>query len=194
MVGATRGLALAPTALAPKLGKFYGVAALFAWRTKGKANSFVLVFTDDDDVEVFRAEVNGDEYRYSPGAAHLKPGKNYAWMVQVNPPLFGATPSQPAGLVVVSDKERADIENALAQISSSDAYQAALARAKVFTDHRLWYNALGAYADLIARYPDRAELYEQRGMIYAQLEVTKELAEKNFARADELQAKEKAQH
>lgn len=187
MVGATRGLAQAPTALAPQLGKFYGAGALFAWSTKGKAKSFVLVFTDETGAEVFRAEVSGVDYRYPPDAAHLQPGKTYFWMVQINPPLFGANPSVPAGLVVVPDKEHAQIKKALEELPNTDTYRAALGRAKVFTEHRLWYDALGAYSDVIARYPDRAELYEQRGMIYAQLEVTKELAEEDFARAEELQ-------
>jgi tetratricopeptide (TPR) repeat protein len=188
MVGATRGLAQAPTALAPELGKFYGAGALFAWSTKGKAKSFVLVFTDQTGAEAYRAEVSGAEYRYLSDAAHLQPGKTYFWMVQVNPPLFGANPSEPAGFVVVSDSERTEIEKALANLPKGDPYKTALARAKLFTEHRLWYDALGAYTDAIARYPDHAELYEQRGMIYAQLEATREQAEEDFARADELKA------
>ncbi len=186
MVGGTRGLAQPPIALAPQLGRFYGANALFAWSTKGKAKSFVVVFTDETDAEVFRAEVSGAEYRFPPDAALFQPGKTYFWMVQVNPPLFGANPSEPAGFVVVSDSERKEIVKALSKLQRNDPYKAALARAKIFTEHRLWYDALGAYTEAIARYPDRAELYEQRGMIYAQLAATKELAETDFARADEL--------
>ncbi len=55
---------------------------------------------------------------------------------------------------------------------------------QIFTDHRLWFDALGAYDDLIAKYPDRPELYDQRGAIYAQIPATKSLSEADFARAD----------
>lgn len=82
--------------------------------------------------------------------------------------------------------QRGEIERDLAKVSSSDDYARGLGRARVFTEHRLWYDALAAYADLIARYPERAELYDERGSIYAQLEVTQKLAEADFARAEEL--------
>jgi hypothetical protein len=39
---------------------------------------------------------------------------------------------------------------------------------------------------LIGEYPEHPELYDERGMIYAQIPGTQELANKDFARADEL--------
>ena len=76
----------------------------------------------------------------------------------------------------------------LAAAALVDPYQVGLKWARAFRDRRLWYDALDAYSGLIARYPERAELYEERGTIYAQLEATKALADGDFARADELAA------
>jgi hypothetical protein len=41
-----------------------------------------------------------------------------------------------------------------------------------------------AYSDLIAKYPDRENLYEMRGTLYDQLPETESLADADFARAN----------
>lgn len=87
---------------------------------------------------------------------------------------------------VVSSSQREEIEKALAQIPAIDLYRRDVARARVFTDHRVWYDAIAAYSELITRFPARGELYEQRGKIYAQTQATKALSEKDFKRADEM--------
>ena len=79
-----------------------------------------------------------------------------------------------------------EIRAELDTLRGLEPYTAGLARARLFLRHRVWYDAIAAYTDLIEAYPYRAELYEERGMIYAQLDVTQELAEADFARADEL--------
>ena len=86
----------------------------------------------------------------------------------------------------MSPEEQAEIEKALTQSTAKDPYDSGVARAKIFTNHRLWYDTIGAYTDLIAHYPEHAELYEQRGAIYAQLAATKPLADEDFIKADEL--------
>ena len=58
-------------------------------------------------------------------------------------------------------------------------------RAQIFTDHRLWFDAVEAYSHLIKRYPYNAAYHEKRGEIYDQLSVTSALAEEDFAMADE---------
>jgi hypothetical protein len=188
-VGATRGFPQ-PQALAPYLGKLYGASALFAWSYPGKARDFILRITDEKEAEVFHAEVSGTAYRLPETAPRLEPDKSYSWTVEVTPALFGTNPSEPVEFVEVSQAERREIEKSLKKIKGRDPYQAGLARAKVFTDHRLWYDAIGAYTELISRYPERAEPYEQRGTIYAQIDATEPLAEQDFARADELEMKQ----
>lgn len=185
VVGATRGLPQ-PVALAPRLGKVYGLNPALAWSFAGKADKFVLILTDVAQIELFRREVTGTQYQYPADAPLLEPGKTYFWTVQSPLGVLGATSSAPVGFVVVSAAQRDEIERALAQIAAADAYARDESRARVFTDHRLWYDAISAYSELIARHPNRAELYEQRGMVYVQLDATKPLAERDFARADKL--------
>lgn len=185
VVGATRGLPQ-PVALAPRLGKVYGLTPVFAWSFEGKAAKFIWILTDTTPSEPFRKEVTGTQFQYPAEAPALEPGKTYFWTVQSPLGMLGATTSAPVGFVVVSAAQRAEIEKALAQIAAADPYERDLARARVFTDHRLWYDAIAAYTDLIARFPDRAELYEARGMIYSQLDSGKSQAEADFSRADKL--------
>jgi hypothetical protein len=183
VVGATRGFT-SPDPLAPQRGKLYGASALFEWHYEGKGRGFLITFLDEEDNEVFRAETTGKQYLLPATPQRFQPGKTYAWQVLITQPLIGANPSEPVEFVAVSDAERAEIEKALAAIPKGDEYSTGLARARVFTRHRVWFDAIGAYTALIAKFPDRAELFEERGAIYAQLDITKPLAEADFARAD----------
>ncbi len=183
--GATRSMGV-PTALAPRLGEAYGTNPLFAWSHEGQARRFVFIVWNDTQEEVYRAQVPDKSFRYPPDAPPLEPGKAYSWTVAASAALLGAPPSAPVGILVVSFPERESIQEELARIGQEDPYAQGLERARVFTRHRVWYDAIAEYTDLIARYPDRAELFEERGMIYAQLQVTQALAEADFAHADEL--------
>jgi hypothetical protein len=185
VVGATRGLPR-PVALAPRMGKLYGSGPTFVWSYAGRERNFVFILRDDAQQEVYRAEVTGTSYQYPASAPALEPGKTYLWTIELASTTILSSPSAPAGFLVVAPAQREEIKRALGQIQDPDPYQAGLARARLFTDHRLWYDALATYAELIARYPDRGELYEERGMIYAQLDDTRPLADQDFAKADDL--------
>lgn len=187
-LGATRGgSSRLPILLAPELTRYYGAAPLLSWLYPGRSDGFEIEFHDEEDNEMFRQQVKGTQFRFSDRVPKFADGKTYYWSVQSFPPLLEPSFSNVAGLVVVSSDERKQIEQELAQ-TAADGYGDSVARAEVFTRHRLWYDALGAYTDLIARFPDRAELYEKRGMIYAQIEITKPLADADFGRADELKS------
>jgi len=171
--------------LAPRLGKMYGAKPLFAWNYKGQAREFTFVLRDDQRAEMLREKVAEKEYRPWTGALpQLKTAKLYSWEIEFSGQL---EPSPTARFTVVSAEERAAIEQALARVANSDDYQGALARARVYTEHRLWYDAIGAYTNLIGRYPGRAEAYNERGGIYEQLEITKRLADRDFSRAEEIE-------
>ena len=190
MLGATRGGASRlPLLLAPDLAKFYGSSPLFAWLYPGRTEGFEIVLRDDDDNDTLSQQVSTAEFRLKDAVSRFQPGKTYYWSVRPVPSLMESKFSQAAGFVVVADSERQQIEKELAAISQADTYAAGTARARVLMNHRLWYDAIGAYGDLIRQFPDRAELYEERGTIYAQIEVTKAQADADFARADQLQAK-----
>ncbi|HYX70776.1 MAG TPA: DUF928 domain-containing protein [Terriglobales bacterium] len=189
VTGATRGFP-EPAALAPRLGKVYDTRPVFQWSYPGKLRTFAFVLKGDDGQERFRAEVEGTSYRYPESAPALEPGKTYFWTVEATT-LLGVQPSAPVGFVVVSEDGRKEIAEGLGKIPAGDAYAGGLARAQLLTDHRLWYDALAAYSEMIGKYPDKAELYEQRGTIYAQVTATQGLSDQDFAKADALERKGK---
>jgi len=189
VVGATRGMPHL-VALAPRLGKLFGTNPTFSWSHEGPTEKFVIVLSDDSQAEIFRADVDGAQFRYPTRAPALQPGKIYFWSVAPTGSFAGFNSSDPSGLSVVSTEQQQEIERKLAQYPGA-SYEAGLARAGVFTDYRLWYDALTALTDLIEQYPDRAELYELRGTIYAQLDCTRGLAEADFSRAEEAKIKMK---
>jgi hypothetical protein len=78
------------------------------------------------------------------------------------------------------------VQSALAPISGH-GLQDQLRRAQIFEDARLWYDAVAAYSDVIAKFPDQAAAYERRGEIYDQIPETRELARADFANAEKLQ-------
>src|SRR5271154_492176 len=181
MFGGSRGASFpSATLYAPKLAKFHGGDALFQWASEGKNDGFVLLITDEDETQIVKQPVKDSHYELPSGQNKLHAGETYYWRVQVLP---SVTAGDSLGIRVVSAAERQAIDKALAAVHGADAYQTGLMRARIFTDHRLWFDALGAYTELIAKYPDRAELYEQRGKIYAQVDATSKLADADAARA-----------
>jgi len=187
VVGAARGSA-PPVVMAPRLGRVYGDRPTFEWRDAAQPSAFAFTLTDESQEEVYRAEAPKPLLAYPADAPRLEPGRTYFWTVQAASGLFAA-PSPPAGLLVLAGSQRQEVDRALAAVTATDPYEKARARARVFTDRRLWYDAVAAYSDLIARFPDRPELYEERGTIYAQLEATQALADEDFARAEKLKAR-----
>ncbi|MGH9531402.1 MAG: DUF928 domain-containing protein [Terriglobales bacterium] len=186
VAGGTRGEP-SPVPLAPRLGKLYGANPTFAWSFEdGSHKQFLVIVWDDAQNEVWRADVAGFRYRYPREAPPLEPGKTYFWTVELPAGVLGGLPSAPAGLLMLSREQRAELEARLHETKNPDAFREGLACAQAFTDARLWYDALATYGDLIKRFPDKAQLHEARGAVYAQLEATRALAEQDWARADEL--------
>jgi Domain of Unknown Function (DUF928) len=182
MLGGSRTAAI-PSAvlLAPHRAKFLGQSATFDWSFTGHNEGYVLSITDEDETQLVHLQLKEPHFRFDVPATKFRPGQTYYWRVQVLPnPLA----SEPLEFEVISVEEQQAIANAIAAIPSTDPYRSALAKAQILTDHRLWFDALGAYDDLIAKYPDHSELYDQRGAIYAQIPATKSLSETDFARAD----------
>jgi hypothetical protein len=184
MLGGSRSVAVpSATLLAPYRAKFYGASAEFSWSFAGHTEGYLLVVTDEDETQIIREQVKAPHYRINSLPKNLQPGETYFWRVQVLPNTLA---SEPLEFVTVSAEERNAIDRAIAAIPAGDSYQAALVRARILVDHRLWFDALGAYNELIAKYPDRSELYEDRGTIYAQIPVTKPLSDADLARATQL--------
>jgi hypothetical protein len=181
MLGGSRSTAVpSATLLAPKRAKFYGASALFSWTFTGHNEGYVLIITDEDEAQLEKHQTKEAHLLLDASKAKFLPGETYYWRVQVLPNTLA---SDALEFVVVTAAEKAAIDKEIAAISTGNAYDSALARARVFVDHRLWFDALGAYDDLIAKNPNRTELYEDRATIYAQLPVTKPQSDADLAKA-----------
>jgi hypothetical protein len=166
--------------LAPKRAKFYGQSAEFSWTFAGHNEGYMLIVTDEDETQLVHQQLKETHFRIDPSTAKFQPGQTYYWRVQVLPnPLA----SEPLKFEVIPAEEQQAIAKAIAAIPTTDPYQSALARARIFVDHRLWFDALGAYADLIVKNPDHRELYQERSAIYAQIPATKSQSESDCAQA-----------
>jgi len=175
--------------LAPKMTRFYGLSPLFRWSGAPGKDGFEVAVFDENGQEILRRRVRESHYRPQASQPVFEEGKTYSWSVRPIPDTANAVPCEAAFQVLVG-KEHRQVEKELASISSPDRYEFELVRAQILTNHRLWYDAIGAYSALIERFPDRAEPYEKRGSIYAQLDETKPLGDADLARADELKAQE----
>jgi hypothetical protein len=186
VTGQTRGGPRGPILMAPRLGKIFGSNPVFEWDYHGH-EGLVFVLSDDQHREIFRAPVNGRRYSYPGDAPKLTPGKTYFWTVYAEL----TAPATSAGFIVLADEQRSQVEERLAAIAGSDPYQVELARARLFTEYRLWYDAIAIYTDLISRFPHEPIIYEERGTIYAQLPITKGLSRQDLARSDKLQMEDR---
>jgi hypothetical protein len=91
--------------------------------------------------------------------------------------------SDSALIVIAGGPEREQIEAALAAIAQTgDAGDRA--RAQVYFDKRVWYDAAEAYSILIAAHPEDSELHRMRGTLYDQVPATEALADEDFAAAN----------
>ncbi|MGA2848673.1 MAG: DUF928 domain-containing protein [Terracidiphilus sp.] len=178
--GASRGAGQKLALYAPHKARIYTLRPSFSWQGDPGAE-YKLHIQDVTGTFAWNREVNGTSLAYPADAPPLLPGGTYLWRVDPVSPLLGPPPPA-AMIIVIGASERAQLESAMSQISGDD-FDADVARAKVFFDKRLWYDALTAYSDLIAKYPNRSNLYEMRGTLYDQLPETESLADADFARA-----------
>ncbi len=109
----------------------------------------------------------GGHFTYPDSAPALQPGATYKWSVQ---PTIGGPAS--ASFLILGGADRDAVAAALVRAHPSADPDAA--KAKVFMDMRVWFDALAAYSNLIERYPARAEFYKTRADLYDQLPETPE--------------------
>lgn len=165
----------------PHRAKLYTLTPTFSWRSAVHTKAFVFRLYDPDGDVGYEARTPEFSLQYPASAAALEPGQTYVWNVLAGLGLLGGG-SLTAEFTVLSPGERAALEKKLA---GADAMK----RAAIFTDNRLWYDAIQAYTELIAQHPDMADLYEKRGNIYDQIPATQDLAQADFEKAEELRAK-----
>jgi Domain of Unknown Function (DUF928) len=175
--GASRGIG-AVQLFAPDKGLAYSLHPTFQW-SGTPDTKYKLHMEDLADHASFDVTVEGTSFTYPETAAALKPGNTYSWSVQPEIDIMGGT-SDSALIVIAGGAERDAIAAALAAITQTgDAGDRA--RAQVYFDKRVWYDAAQAYSILIAAHPDDAELHRMRGTLYDQVPATQKLADQDFA-------------
>ena len=175
--GASRGIG-AVQLFAPDKGLAYSLHPTFQW-SGTPDTKYKLHMEDLADHASFDVTVEGTSFTYPETASALKPGNTYSWSVQPEIDIMGGT-SDSALIVIAGGAERDAIAAALAAITQTgDAGDRA--RAQVYFDKRVWYDAAQAYSILIAAHPDDAELHRMRGTLYDQVPATQKLADQDFA-------------
>ena len=189
--GGTRGGLPSPLLYAPRRGKSYTTTPTFYWNGSDERNDFKLTVYDSDDKVVYEATVHGKSFTYPSSAPGLKRGGTCSWTVQRDGTIM-AEPAQPVEFMLLSPEERNPIDQALREIVG-DSLEEQIKRAEIFVNARLWYDSVAAYSALIDNFPGHAELFNRRGEIYDQISVTRDLADNDFRRAEELrrQARQK---
>ncbi len=177
--GASRGIG-AVTLFAPNKGLAYSLHPTLQW-SGSPDTKYKLEIEDLAAHTTFNVTVEGTSFTYPETAAPLKPSNTYSWKVAPEVELMGGS-SDSVLMVIVGGAEREQIAAALAAITQT-AEGGDRARAQVYYDNRIWYDAVQAYSILIASHPQDAELHRMRGNIYDQVEVTQKLANQDFAAA-----------
>jgi hypothetical protein len=177
--GASRG-AFGMDLYAPSMGKAYTLTPTFYWSSDDAQAEFTFKVSQPGmGGSLYETKVVGDHFTYPANAPALQPGSTYVWTVAPTLDMMGGPKS--ASVVIVGGKEREDISAALAKAQAGS--DPAAAQAKVYTDMRLWFDAVAAYSNLIGRFPARGEFYQDRADLYDQLPVTAKLADIDAARA-----------
>jgi Domain of Unknown Function (DUF928) len=175
--GASRGIG-AVKLFAPEKGLAYSLHPTFQW-SGAPDTKYKLHIEDLADHTSFDTTVDGTAFSYPETAAPFKPGNTYSWSVQPEIDIMGGT-SDSALIVIAGGAERDAIASALAAITQTGE-AGDQARAQVYFDKRVWYDAAEAYSILIAAHPDDIELHKKRGTLYDQVPATQKLADQDFA-------------
>jgi hypothetical protein len=182
----TRGLEPTATLYAPSLGLAYTLRPVFYWDPPYGAQKVTFRLMDSEGNEIYAAEVRShNSLIYPQDAPPLRIGATYRWTIQPQGVQL-SEPPEPARLLVLSGPEREEVKQELQKFSGSTMQQR-IQQAQVFVDHRLWYDAVATYSQLISDYPNQPNLYQYRGNVYGDLPQTRDLAEQDFAQVEERQ-------
>jgi hypothetical protein len=177
--GASRG-AFGMDLYAPSMGRAYSLTPTFYWSSDDAQAEFTLrVSQPGMGGSLYETKVVGSHFTYPADAPALQPGSTYVWTVAPTLDMMGGPKS--ASIVIVGGSERDAVTAALARAQASS--DPAAAAAKVYTDMRVWFDAVAAYSSLIDRYPARGEFYQGRADLYDQLPATQKLADIDAAKA-----------
>ena len=167
--GASRDMGT-PRLYAPALGKAYSLTPTFYWATADGTFKVTFRLTTINGVTLYEAASTDSHLTYPKDAPPLVPGTTYRWTVIPENDMMGGAPV-PVSFTLVSGDERALIANQLS--AGADA-------ATVFVNHRIWYDAVAAYADALARDAGNQTARKGRAVLYDSLDVTQPLADADW--------------
>jgi hypothetical protein len=168
--GASRDIG-SPKLFAPNSGKAYSTHPVFYWGTADSAEKVRFRLRSINGQIIYETVTSSDHLAYPPDAPALAAGSAYTWTIVPENDMLGGAP-QAVTLSIVGGTERDAIESALK--SSPDA-------AGVFVQHRIWYDALNAYSDILSHTPGDQHALAGRCALYDQLPATYDLADADWA-------------
>lgn len=169
--GASRDIG-SPKLFAPQLGKSFTTTPHFEWATAETDAKVTFKLSGADGQTVYQTATTAGQLTYPADAPALTPGSTYQWTIVPENDILGGAPA-PVAFMVVSGAERDQIANELK--SANDR-----SKVDVFVKHRLWYDAIQGYSELIDRMPGDESARAGRAQLYDQLPVTASLADADW--------------
>jgi hypothetical protein len=170
--GASRDIGT-PKLFAPGIGKAFTTNPEFHWAGADEGAKVTFRLMTMDGQTLYENATTADHLRYPGDAPPLTAGSSYRWTVLPENDILGGPPP-PVTVMIVGGAER---ETILAELKSAGD---AASSAEVFFKHRIWYDAVQSYSDLIARLPNDSTARAARAQLYDQLDVTKSLADADW--------------
>jgi hypothetical protein len=170
--GASRDLGT-PKLFAPNSGLAFNTNPEFHWAAPEVGAKVTFRLTTLDGQTLFEEPTTADHLRYPGDAPALTPGASYRWTIVPENDILGGPP-QPVTFTIVSGEKREAILNDLKAANDASS------TAQVFVKHRIWYDAIQTYSDLVASMPNDTAARSSRAQLYDQLPVTKSLADADW--------------
>jgi hypothetical protein len=171
--GASRDLGT-PKLFAPNLGKSYTTLPDFHWAAAQAGDKVTFRLSTADGQVLYETPTTEGHLKYPADAPPLTPGNTYQWTVVPENDMLGGPPP-PVTFMIVTDAERTAIASELRSASSPAAMT------QVFVNHRVWYDSVQGYSDILASKPSDQDARISRAQLYDQLPATKSLADADWA-------------
>ncbi len=172
--GASRDIGT-PKLFAPNSGKSFTTTPHFQWGAAEADAKVTFRLSTVDGQTVYETATTAGQLAYPDDAPALTPGSTYRWTVIPENDILGGAPA-PVSFLIVSGAERDQIVNELKSANDKS-------RVDIFVKHRLWYDAIQGYSELIDRVPNDKSARAGRAEIYDQLPVTASLADADWRMA-----------
>jgi hypothetical protein len=131
----------------------------FAWSAVKGASSYKVRLWNDEDQVIWQSEAQNTSLAYPADAVALKPEIDYLWTVTTS---VGDTLFKGEGLFRVLDAQKIEaVKTEIAALEAdkdSDEAVTGVLRAEVYARNELWDDAILAYQQLQAKFPDSEDI------------------------------------